>query len=264
MVENDPLFVFRDAGATDRLDKALSLYVQYFFPLEVTAYYSSPAWRSARTVLDVGTGNGDYVARLADCFPDKRYHGIDREASLVERAIRRHAGDRLTFSRADFFEAGGRYDFLILRFFSQHMADMTRVLDKCADLTTGSVLLVDPWSDQFLCVPEVPPLANLARDFRNARRAAGANYDVMSSLRTVADGHPAWACGRVSELRVPTTIPGHLDVLRNMVEATLDYLEHTRAVVFDFQSVREAWADWCHTPGAYAHHALCLLELQRN
>jgi ubiquinone/menaquinone biosynthesis C-methylase UbiE len=39
------------------------------------------------TVLDVGTGNGDFCCRLAELYPNIQFTGIDLKGDLIERAI---------------------------------------------------------------------------------------------------------------------------------------------------------------------------------
>lgn len=43
--------------------------------------------RNARTVLDLGSGNGVYLQKLADRFPEKIYLGIEKQSDLVEKSL---------------------------------------------------------------------------------------------------------------------------------------------------------------------------------
>ena len=53
-----------------------------------------------RVVVDLGCGPGGLTATLAGRWPHARVTGVDDSPQMIERA-ERHAGDRLTFLRAD-------------------------------------------------------------------------------------------------------------------------------------------------------------------
>jgi tRNA G46 methylase TrmB len=84
------------------------------FALELPAYYASPSWHEARTVLDAGTGHGDYLRGLARRFPEKTYVGVDIEPAYVE-AARATAGERrgMRFVVDDVMALDGSYDFAV-------------------------------------------------------------------------------------------------------------------------------------------------------
>src|SRR3954451_2995049 len=89
--------------ASDQWDDLLSLQVELFLPQELDFLRGHPAWRAASTVLDVGCGNGYYLAQLQSFFPEKAYIGIDVSRELIDVAHRRYARDGIRFKHDDFF-----------------------------------------------------------------------------------------------------------------------------------------------------------------
>jgi SAM-dependent methyltransferase len=266
MKRNDPLFHPPRSEAAEVFDRALKLYTEYFFPLELPLYYSSPSWLQARRVLDIGTGNGAYLAQLSTWFPDKEYKGIDRDPTMVEVAKQRHARERMAFSCVDFMDASAEYDYLLFRFVAQHVVDIPGLLRKAAEITTGNgaILLIDSWKGSYHYEPDVPLLRGLMDTFREHRLQHGANYDVMSGIEHLIADQPHWHVRRAGEILVPTTIPGHLAILRDMERETIEFLAATGVVDVDFAAVRAEWDRWCNSEHVYAHEGLRVLELSKR
>ena len=44
--------------------------------------------KSAKRVLDIGTGNGHFLCRMAERYPDKQFVGIETSEPLIERAAK--------------------------------------------------------------------------------------------------------------------------------------------------------------------------------
>jgi predicted TPR repeat methyltransferase len=64
-------------------DSLLAYQVDLAFPQELKFLVSLKAWRDATCVLDAGCGNGYYMSRLHEFFPEKRYFGVDISQRLV-------------------------------------------------------------------------------------------------------------------------------------------------------------------------------------
>ncbi len=72
-----------------------------FFEPEFYWIISQGWWEKVKTVLDIGSGNGAYLAKLADQFQEKTFFGIEKLPLLVKQANERYAGDRVEFHQGD-------------------------------------------------------------------------------------------------------------------------------------------------------------------
>ena len=91
-------------------DEMQNLQCDFCVGLELPAYFRSKLWGAAKTVVDLGTGNGRYLAYLARYFPEKRYFGFDLVPELIENAKARIKLNNVTFLQEDLFDLDGLYD----------------------------------------------------------------------------------------------------------------------------------------------------------
>lgn len=76
--------------------------------------------KDARSVLDIGTGNGYFMCRLAERYPEKRFTGIEVSEELI--AIAQKAAEERGLANVSFVNAScplpeitGSYDFALAR-----------------------------------------------------------------------------------------------------------------------------------------------------
>src|SRR5215471_10131953 len=141
----DPLFGTQKETILEIWDQMQRLQTDFALPQELTFYYTSPQWHVAKTVLDLGTGNGYYLKKIAARFPDKIYHGVDVSAELIAIAEREVGGENVSFSHRTLFDVKEPYDFVLMRLLLQHLDDIQAVLDHAAALTRpgGTALIID-------------------------------------------------------------------------------------------------------------------------
>jgi tRNA G46 methylase TrmB len=58
------------------------------FPMELAFYHRRQEWHNASSVVDLGTGNGYYLFKLASHFPLKQYTGIDFSGTNIKAATK--------------------------------------------------------------------------------------------------------------------------------------------------------------------------------
>src|SRR5262245_48349149 len=100
--------------AAGRWDDLLTLQVDLFPQQEAAHLATLAAWRRARSVVDVGCGNGYYLSRLSALHPDKRLTGIDVSPELIAHAACRHGSARVAFERRDYLREGAPADAIVL------------------------------------------------------------------------------------------------------------------------------------------------------
>lgn len=119
-------------------------------------------------VLDVGTGNGTFVSRLAQDHPDIKFVGIDKRTQNT-----RH--DNIDFFQVDMFSRTSTFDFslfdgFLMRYFLLHVDNSQKILEllKARSKRPSRFWIIDlDWS-QFTCTPHsesFDKLTNLVKDF---------------------------------------------------------------------------------------------------
>ena len=72
---------------TDLSDQILTMQTEYSWPREAECL-EKHGLKNAKRVLDIGTGNGHFLCRMAERYPDKQFIGIETSEPLIERAFK--------------------------------------------------------------------------------------------------------------------------------------------------------------------------------
>ena len=125
-------------------------------------------------VLDVGTGNGTFVARLAQDHPNIHFVGIDKRKHCIESCkelslVNFEAQQVDMFSRESSFDFS-RFDGFLMRYFLLHVDNSQKILElfKVKAKRPSKFWVIDlDWS-QFTCEPHhesFDKLTKLVKDF---------------------------------------------------------------------------------------------------
>ena len=174
----------------DVWDRLLASQVNVFSDAELAYLNGHPSWRTAKTVLDVGCGNGDYVARLAENFPEKQFTGIEPSPGLLVRARSRHAGSGVHFSGGTLEQSNTSevFDFVVLRFVVQHLTNpeaFFEAIRRVCDLKSV-VMIVEPCVERSVAVPALVRFNELVQSYemlchdKKTSRAAVARDEIIS------------------------------------------------------------------------------------
>lgn len=261
----DPLFDLTRPELLVLWDRLQRLQVDIVFLQELAAYYTSPGWHASRRVLDMGTGNGHYLKRLAAVFPDKAYLGVDLAPQLVEIARREAAGPGRRFECADMFEVGDSHDFIILRLLLQHLPDIGAALDKLARITRpgATALVIDSCDGVRFFHPPVPEVMQLFSRYTAQQAGQGRDRQAVQRVVDTLADHPAWRLGASWQITAPSTLPGNLGLFRQIYADIIELLGLVGQVPCDFAALRRAWAAWCADPAAYTQVGVSILRLER-
>jgi SAM-dependent methyltransferase len=133
---------------------------------------ANPKWTRAKTVLDLGCGPGDLVARLSGYFADKFYTGVDLNEDFIKVAKEQtRTLKNCVFNHADLYEfAQGRYDFIILRAVLQHLNNLDRFMSHLPALLLdgAAVLFFETTRENFVVAD--PPISTF-NEFYNRLEA---------------------------------------------------------------------------------------------
>lgn len=259
---SSPLFAL-DPRVVEIWDRMQKLQTDYCYHSELPAYFLSPEWRGAESVLDVGAGNGYYLARLMKLFPEKRYCGADSNPDLVAFADHAHGAHNAEFVCAPFDEVEGDYDYIIMRLFMQHMSDVDAVLAKARSLLreNGALLIIDAWDPARLYSPDMPCFMAFFHAYARTCARRGLGRDVTDRVRKAVENSGDWRIARENKIVVSSAIPGNLELFRESYALFIELVERTNALAYDFQSVRDEWRWWCGLDAAYTQAGLAVLEL---
>lgn len=129
---------------------------------------------SCSHVLDVGTGNGTFVARLAQDHPGIQFTGIDKRRPCIE-SCKKIGLANFEAEVVDMFSSKSNFDFsrfdgFLMRYFLLHVDHAQKILDLIMSKAKpgGKVWIIDlDWS-QFKSEPKsegFDQLTSLVRDF---------------------------------------------------------------------------------------------------
>lgn len=129
---------------------------------------------SCSQILDVGTGNGSFVARLAHDHPYIDFIGIDKRKHCIE-SCKKLMSKNLEFTHLDMFSRDSKFDFsrfdgFLMRYFLLHVDNSQKILELFREKSKrpAKFWIIDlDWS-QFTCAPQnkiFDKMTNLVKEF---------------------------------------------------------------------------------------------------
>lgn len=89
------------AGLAELWSSFLQGQATLYFDQEITWLLQEESWRGASTILELGSGDGAYLALLSDRFKEKTFLGVESQPSSVAKARARFRSPQLTFFEGD-------------------------------------------------------------------------------------------------------------------------------------------------------------------
>jgi len=263
--QTDPLFVTQKPTILEIWNQIQRLQTDFALAQELTSYYTSTEWHAAKTVLDLGTGNGYYLKKLAAYFPNKIYRGVDISSELITIAEKETRGGNVSFSHCNLFDVTERYDFVLMRLLLQHLDDIQAVLDHVATLINsgGSALIIDAHDALRFFHPNLHEFTGFFAAYAEYEWRAGRDRHVAKRVEQALESNAAWRPGATLQLLIPSTIPGNLNLFTQTYTLMVDLVEQTGELQYDFAAVKEAWRRWSERPDAYAQVGLNLIRINR-
>jgi ubiquinone/menaquinone biosynthesis C-methylase UbiE len=246
-------------------DQMQRLQTDFAIPQELSFYYTSHQWHDARTVLDVGTGNGYYLKRIAARFPNKSYTGIDISPELVGIANREICKNDVSFEESRLIDHNGTYDFVLMRLLLQHLEEIPAALDSVAHLTRpgGTALIIDANDAVRLFYPKLPQFTAFFAAYAEHERCAGRDRSVAYRIEKALSKSTTWIHGGTLSLLIPSTINRNLELFTQTYTLLVDLVSEVGELEYDFESVKEAWRRWSVLPDAYTQVGLNLIRIDR-
>lgn len=142
--------------------RLLDIQTKLIMPLEFPLYYNLDIWHKSSRVLDLGTGYGEYLANLAEAFPEKQFLGIDCNSEYIFEASQRYSDSHanLAFYFSDIFDFKDKYPCIVARLVAQHLPDLERFITHVAELLEpgGIFINIEPSDRLRLYYPPCSPI----------------------------------------------------------------------------------------------------------
>lgn len=261
---------FLDAStpvALSHWDELLDLQVELFFPHELGFLRQFRPWLDAASVLDVGCGNGGFLARLKTFFPDKTYTGIDVSPQFVALASKHRHGSKLDFAVADFFayNAPYAYDIILMRFVVQHLSDFDAILAQGARLLRrgGGLIVVEPDIAHSVNMPATPIFEDMLHRFEQCCAEHGRIRPKLADVAGLMRKADNWYLAHEGRIVVPSVGPfTGTNVLKTYMR-WIDLCESSGIFPFAYDEARREVAAWAARPACFSQIALRVLHLRQ-
>jgi trans-aconitate methyltransferase len=239
-------------------DALLTGQVDIYFDSEAKYLSGLQEWQNAQTILDIGCGNGNFLGRLRETFPEKKYIGIDVSTSLIEIAEQRHRQPNLSFKSFDIQAETWPTpaDVLLLRFVCQHLANPRKFFEALHRSCKGApyVVVAEPSFVHSRVFPEIPELFDLISQYDQLCGRLGNARSTLSRGNLADLCGPDWQISREATVYAETR-PSQ-QPLGEVFHGWITAIESTRALPLDFSLVRESVHRWLSRDDARAELAL--------
>src|SRR5215470_547020 len=248
-------------------DSLLAYQVDLAFPQELKFLASLKAWRDATSVLDAGCGNGYYVSRLHEFFPEKRYFGVDISPELVAIAAGRYRNIAVTLADFTQYTPDRRFDLIVMRFLVQHLKDFGAILDAADRLLTptGRLLIIESDLAASGHHPELPALTEMLYTFARVSGEQGAIKPrlLTNAEKLVRETDPHWSIECQESIASPHIGPFGGSKLLAVYQLWIDLCERSKMFRFDFDRVRDELENWARDPATFSNVALRMIIIKR-
>ena len=252
--------------AAARWDDLLTLQTDLFFQHELDGFRANADWLRAASVLDVGCGNGYYISRLAACFPERRYTGLDTSPALIANAKARPEARTISFMAGDYFayEPNGLYDAILMRFVVQHLTDMAAILRKTTTLLSvdGSLFIIEPDLTHSTNLPATPLFMDMLSAYDAAAAAKGRIRAQLSRLPSLVQRQSGWEVASDRRLSVPNAGPFSGKPLASLFAKWIDLCEHAAQLPCAYDAIRKEIEDWGRRADSFSQVCLRLVQLK--
>ena len=251
--------------------RLMKLQTDLLFPVELPFYVRRPEWNNADTVLDLGTGCGYYLCKLASYFPDKQYTGVDFSETHIKAAQKyygtnfRHSATKLTFVLSDIFDITGQYDAIIARLLIQHLKSLDLFLQTAHRLlrANGALFVIESCDSDRLFLPDVPLLRDFFAALRENRLANGCNRDAGEIVASKASQFGFKECS--SDLVTASSVfPSFKERFLEAYLTACDLTRNDFDLDFEYESLKENLQTWYQNPIAYTQLSLRMLCLGKG
>ncbi|RKN84129.1 class I SAM-dependent methyltransferase [Paenibacillus ginsengarvi] len=169
----------------ERLGRMLNVTADLFFDTEERLLYRQLFVQRRIKALDLGCGNGAYMAKLAACYPHMEWTGVELDEAMYRQALSRQ-GHNMSFVHGSYesLTGCGSYDAVLARLVMLHIPDRLSLARWLAEHThEGSVVVIVDYDDSRYRPDEKLPLfSELYAKARHALRGKRSFLELKSAL----------------------------------------------------------------------------------
>jgi SAM-dependent methyltransferase len=138
-----------EADDAELWDVFLGIQADLFFDHEALWLGQETWWSQAERMLEIGSGNGVYLSRLAVQFQEKTFQGIEKQPLFVTKSNERFMSPRLGFQEGDavvfYPQWVNSADVVLFRLTLQHLSDPIIALQNAWHYLApgGHILIID-------------------------------------------------------------------------------------------------------------------------
>lgn len=263
--KNDILDTSTNKSA-DNWHRLLQLQTEMFLPYEICFFLNCLEWIEASSVLDVGCGNGEFISKISDHFPEKSYTAIDVSPELISFAKSNDNSGKITFLKEDFyrFQTEELFDVIIMRLVVQHLSDFEDLLEKVSKRLKpgGSFIIIEPDYKNSWNRPETPKFNTLLKCMDELSVKTKTNRCLLSELDEIADKSDSWSTQRDSLSKVPYLSPKEDSNLLCLYNHWIDIIENSKILLTNLSEIRDELKTWSKRKDAYAQIGIYFLQLK--
>jgi SAM-dependent methyltransferase len=221
----------------------------------------------AQSVLDVGTGNGYFLNKIRELFPYKHYSGIDISRELISIAKSNISDSSIRLQAEDYFDVEGKYDFIIMRLFWQHLP-LSRVDEACEKLEQitcpgASVLISDAYDEVRCFAPPLQAFQKVFSAYAEQQSEIERNRDIIGTLKNWANASGTWQVGCDLPIIMPSTLPGKMRLYQSIYKLWIELFENLGELEMDFGPAKKEIFRWQTRKDAFTQAGIRVIRLDR-
>lgn len=168
----------------DRLDRMLNVTADLFFDMEKSLFFRRFGEKGS-TLLDIGCGNGTYLAGISDHYPDLRLTGVEIGEEIYRKAQDKQKRN-LTFVHGSYEQLAGTgpYDTILARLVVPHIIDRSGFLQWLYEHTAeqSTVIVIDFDDERYRDNDKLPLFSSLYRKARQSLKRKGTFLELPDAL----------------------------------------------------------------------------------
>lgn len=264
----DKKFETQDSNLFQVWDEIQSVQTSFCFAQEISAYYMSKSWiKTAKKILDIGTGNGVFLKMISERFPDKFYTGVDISKEFIEKAKRDQGSSNISYRVQNYFDIEGQFDYIIMRLFWQHipLKELSNAIVRLENITRpGScVLISDSWDTARTFEPDLPEFKKVISAYSKQQIESDRDRNIIERLLKEFAQRKNWEVECDLKFIIPSTVNNNLKLFHRIYDLWIKLFECLGDLEIDYTAAKDELEIWKKNIFAYTQAGLRVIRIAR-